>query len=148
MILAAGEYDSANIDNGLLIIKKAVQEAAVYGPIKQLLTDNGSEFSSHWRIRKKDSTGKFQEELKKHEIQHIHTSVNHPQTNGKLEKWFDLYEKKHDNFKTLDELIKWYNHKRPHMSLDFKNAETPAEAYTRKMRPEYLLHAASKHFKW
>jgi len=45
-ILAAGEFDSANIENGIRILGKAVKEVKFYGPIRALLSDNGSEFSS------------------------------------------------------------------------------------------------------
>ena len=96
--------------------------------------DNGSEFSSHGKHKKEGSTGIFQKHLEQYGIKHITTSVNHPQTNGKLEKWFDLYERRRDEFDTLDGFIGWYNDKRPHASLDFENAETPSEVFTRKFR--------------
>ena len=31
--------------------------------------------------------------------------------------------------------MEWYNHDRPHMSLDWDNLETPAQAFKRKMPP-------------
>ncbi len=39
--------DSANIENGIRIQGKAVKEVEFYVPISALLSDNGSEFSSH-----------------------------------------------------------------------------------------------------
>jgi len=147
-ILAAEEFDNANVPNGVNVLDKAVKKVEVYGPIRALLSDNGSEFSSHWKHKKEGSEGEFHKHLKKYGIKHITTSVNHPQTNGKLEKWFDLYEKKRDEFGTLNEFISWYNNKRPHMSLDFNNAETPSEAFTRKIRSEDIFHATIKLFKW
>jgi len=147
-VIAAGEFDSANIKNGLLILDRAVKEVAVYGPIRSLLSDNGSEFSSHWKQKKKESRGEFHKHLDKYGIHHINTSPNHPQTNGKLEKWFDLYERKRDEFDTLEGFIDWYNDKRPHMSLNFDNAETPLEAFTRKLRQEDIFCAAIKVFRW
>jgi len=148
MILAVGVFDSANVENGKYILDQAVKKVEVYGPIRAILSDNGSEFSSHWKRKKEGSKGEFQKHLKKYGIKHINTSVNHPQTNGKLEKWFDLYEKKRGEFDTLGKFIEWYNDKRPHMSLDFNNAETPSEAFTRKLRQEDIFHAAIKLFKW
>lgn len=32
--------------------------------------------------------------------------------------------------------MKWYNHNRPHMSLDWENQETPAQAFAKKMPKE------------
>jgi len=51
-ILAADECDSANIENGIHILGKTVKEVEFYGPIKALLSDNGSEFSNHWNTKK------------------------------------------------------------------------------------------------
>ena len=147
-ILAAGEFDSANIENGIRILGKAVKEVEFYGPIRALLSDNGSEFSSHWKHKKEGSTGIFQKHLEQYGIKHITTSVNHPQTNGKLEKWFDLYKRRRDEFDTLEGFIGWYNDKRPHASLDFENAETPSEAFMRKLRPEDVFHAMVNLFGW
>ena len=148
MILAVSVFDSANVENGKYMLDKAAKEVEDYGPNRAILSDNGSEFSSHWKHKKEGSKGEFQKHLEKYEIKHINTSVNHPQTNGKLEKWFDLYEKKRGEFDTLEEFMEWYNDKRPHMSLDFNNAETPSEAFTRKLRQEYIFHAAIRLFKW
>ena len=36
-------------------------------------------------------------------------------------------------FETIDELIHWHDHIKPHMSLDWDNLETPAQAFARKM---------------
>jgi len=52
--------DSANIENGIRIQGKAVKEVEFHGPIRALLSDNGSEFLSHWKHKKEGSTGIFQ----------------------------------------------------------------------------------------
>ncbi len=39
-------------------------------------------------------------------------------------------------FRDLDEVIKWYDEVKPHESLDFDHAETPAHAFVRKLRPK------------
>jgi len=36
-------------------------------------------------------------------------------------------------FGSLDELMTWYNTKRPHMSLNLEAIETPYQAFLRKM---------------
>ncbi len=57
---------------------------------------------------------------------------NHPQTNGKMEKWFDTMKKKkkkHPN-ESFQEFIKWYNEKRIHHALEYK---TPEEVYHEKL---------------
>ena len=100
------------------------------------------------RHKKESSTGIFQKHLEQYGIKHITASVNHPQTNGKLENWFDLYERKRDEFGTLEGFIGGYNDERPHASPNFENAKTPSEAFTRKLRPEDVFHAMVNLFKW
>ena len=38
--------------------------------------------------------------------------------------------------KSIDELVEWYNEKRPHMSLNMEVIETPHQAFVRKMPGE------------
>jgi transposase InsO family protein len=58
-------------------------------------------------------------------IKHILARVNHPQTNGKLERFHGEIQRKQKWFESIDELIHWWNHIKPHMSLDWDNLETP-----------------------
>jgi len=81
------------------------------------------------------------------EIEQILCGVNHPQTNGKEEKWFDFYERHRKRFNSLEELIDWYN-KRPHGSLNLRRAESPNEAFIRKMPPECWFWITKDLFKW
>ena len=40
--------------------------------------------------------------------------------------------------KDIDELIEWYNYDKPHMSLNFENAETPEQVFWRKLPKEKI----------
>ncbi|MEM2870643.1 MAG: integrase core domain-containing protein [Thermoplasmata archaeon] len=76
--------------------------------------------------------------------------VKHPQTGGKVERVFGTIKSKlrarwpdgEKEFENLDEIIVWYNTDKPHMSLNLDRAETPIQAFVRKLRPherkEYL----------
>jgi len=46
--------------------------------------------------------------------------IKHPQTNGKVEKFFDCYNRYRDDFESLDDFVYWYNNVRFHESLDTK----------------------------
>ncbi len=70
---------------------------------------------------------------KAQKIKHILGRINHPQTNGKVERLFGTVKQKRKEFRSLGELFGWYNNVRLHMSLR-GGRETPAEAYVRKMR--------------
>jgi len=49
-------------------------------------------------------------------------------------------------FDKLEKFVAWYNDKKPHMSLSFNKAETPSEAFVRKMRTEVWFGFAKHWF--
>ncbi len=53
----------------------------------------------------------------------------HPQTNGKLKRWFGTLERELAHFGKIDEFIEFYNERRTHWSLDIERAETPRMAF-------------------
>ena len=61
------------------------------------------------------------------------------QTNWKLERFYGEVERKLYLFKSIDELIEWWNNIKPHMSLNFDELETPYRAYIRKMPGEGVV---------
>jgi putative transposase len=101
------------------------------GRIKQCISDHGSQFISNV-----DGDSRFKEFLKKNRIKQILCRIKHPQSNGKIEKFFDCYDRNRDAFKTLEEFVYWYNEVRPHMSLNFTILETPSQAFIRKLKNE------------
>ena len=105
--------------------------ALLQGRIRQCIMDHGAQFLSN-------TGGKsvFQAFLAKHSIKPILCRIKHPQSNGKVEKWFDTYERHRDAFSTVEEFITWYNDVRPHRSLNVEMLETPEMAFQRKMRAE------------
>ncbi len=67
--------------------------------------------------------------------------IKHPQTNGKVEKWYDLYEKQRDKFKFFDIFVNWYNTVRFHESLDTKHyLQTPDEAFLSRLPQACMLN--------
>ena len=65
--------------------------------------------------------------------------MRHPQTNGKLERLHGEIQRKLPKFEAAvmrtseptGLFMKWYNHDRPHMSLNWDELETPAQAFER-----------------
>ena len=56
--------------------------------------------------------------------------IKHPQTNGKIEKWYHTYEKSRKLFDDFDKFVNWYNSIRYHESLDEKHyLQTPEDAF-------------------
>ena len=111
---------------------EGMDTALHYGSIRQALSDNGSQFTCNHPDHREDSI--FEQYCLKKGIQHIRTKPKHPQSNGKVEKWFDTYERHTDAFKTREEFLNWYNHVRPHTALKWSVLETPWQAFQRKMR--------------
>lgn len=70
-------------------------------------------------------------------ISHSLCSVGRPQSNGKIERFFQTYEKHRWRLGSLEEFLTFYNKVRPHMSLDWDNLKTPVAAFDRlRSHPE------------
>ena len=59
----------------------------------------------------------FEVFLLRNHIRQILGRVSHPQTNGKVEKLFDEFERKVKFFNSVEEWVNWYNVTRPHGAL-------------------------------
>jgi putative transposase len=146
-ILAAGEFDNETTENSIAVLKKAYDECKPVYPILSIVTDHGSQFYVNKRDTKGYAEHGFEGFLEEVGIKHILCGVNHPQTNGKLEKWHDCYIHHRGRFDSLEKFVLWYNN-RPHGALNLRRAETPNDAFVRKMRREVWLGLAAKLFGW
>ena len=126
-LLALVECDSPTTEASI----EGMRQAMKHGKILQCISDHGSQFISNV-----GGDSKFKEFLDDNGVQQILCRIKHPQSNGKVEKFFDLYQNKRSLFKTKDEFIAWYNKIRPHSSLNFEILETPQQAFIRKMKAE------------
>lgn len=105
--------------------------ALEHGPIKQCICGHDSQFISN-----SGGKSKFKKYLIEQGIKMILCRIKHPQSNGKVEKFFELYKAHRNYFETKEDFIKWYNEVRPHSSLNFEELETPEQAFIRKMKEE------------
>ena len=115
--------------NSLLALYSAVAENLATPFI--LNSDRGAQFFPN----KKDKDGKavheFQEVLGELGIIFVPSKRRHPQTNGKLERFFGILDKEFDErFKDLDEFMEWYNSKRASEAIDYM---APSEAYEKRL---------------
>jgi transposase len=125
-LLALIESEKESTDNSILGMELALK----HGKIKQCISDHGSTFTSNFI----DANSRFRDYLKLKGIKSILCKVKHPQSNGKIEKWFQAYDKHRKAYKKKEDFIYWYNDLKPHRSLNFDELETPSEAFIRKMR--------------
>ncbi len=118
-IIHAEYFDKATTENTLIAFKKAIQK---YGKPKSILTDNGAQFTPA-RAQK----GPFTQWCEQLNIKHILGRIHHPQTNGKIERWFGTYKQEYkqgqDNLETF---TNYYNQQRLHQGIRY---QTPLQRY-------------------
>ena len=117
-ITGLGLYRSQTAEHVLETYRRAIAE---YGVPKEMLTDNGRQYTN-WR-----GTTKFEKELKKDRIKHIKSQPHHPMTLGKIERFWKSILTEFLNraqFGSFEETqsrlamwVKYYNHKRPHQGI-------------------------------
>jgi|TARA_B100000315_G_C14457111_1_gene531938 transposase InsO family protein len=126
-MLALLEVDSATTDWSI----GGMRQALKHGKIKQCISDHGAQF-----IHNLGGESRFQAFLEEQGIKQILCRIKHPQSNGKVEKWFQVYKNHRHAFDTKEEFLVWYNEVRPHLSLRIDELETPHLAFIRKMKAE------------
>ena len=126
-MLALLEVESATTDWSI----EGMKQASKHGKIKQCISDHGAQF-----IHNLSGKSRFKEFLKTQKIKQILCRIKHPQSNGKVEKWFQIYKRHRHAFSSKESFLNWYNEIRPHLSLRFEELETPEQAFQRKMKAE------------
>jgi transposase InsO family protein len=125
-LLALIESERESTDNSILGVELALK----HGQIKQCISDHGSTFTSNFI----DAKSRFREYLKLKGIKSILCRIRHPRSNGKVEKWFQAYDRHREAYETKEEFMYWYNDVKPHRALKFDELETPSQAFIRKMK--------------
>ncbi|MCZ7400687.1 MAG: IS481 family transposase, partial [Candidatus Methanoperedens sp.] len=147
-ILSIGEFNNATTDNALKVLKIAENEVMeVNGSIEAINTDRGSQFYPNKKDKNGEADSVFRDYLQSKRIIHIPSRRNNPQTNGKIERWFQEYLRHRNKFNSANEFKDWYND-RIHGSLELEWGETPNEAFVRKMQPESILGRYFSVFGW
>lgn len=85
LIVSYGEFDAATTVNSIIVFDKGTEK---WGFPKQLLTDRGTQLCEN-----EENEYRFREHVNSRGVEHILSRVNHPQTNGKLEKLNDTMQR-------------------------------------------------------
>ena len=125
-ILALIESERESTDNSILGMEIALK----HGKIKQCISDHGSTFTSNFENAK----SRFREYLLSKNIKQILCRIRYPRSNGKIEKWFQAYDRNRQAYKTIEDFLYWYNDLKPHKALNFEELETPSQAFIRKLK--------------
>jgi putative transposase len=119
-IVHAEYFSNATTENTILAFSNAI---ARYGVPENILTDNGAQFTPARGVK-----GPFTEWCEKKGIKHILGRVHHPQTNGKIERWFGTYKMEFQPQRwTLNKFVEIYNTERLHQGIGYK---VPLARYT------------------
>jgi len=114
-VVHAEYFTNASTENTILAFARAIKQ---FGKPKAILTDNGTQFHLN---------GEFEEFCKSQNIKHILGRIHHPQTNGKIERWFGTYKQEFkEGQDTLNSFLKFYNEERLHQGINYN---TPLQRY-------------------
>ncbi len=141
LILAGEEFSEANTKNAKKIVEIAIKKAKkeYSSALRELNTDKGTQFfNAKYNKDGNRALGEFENFLVSKGIKHIPSKRNHPQTNGKNERWFRTYEENRAKFKSFKEFIDWYND-RIHLGLSRTEGITPNEIVWSRLQPEAML---------
>ena len=130
LIVGYGVFQEATAEHTIHVLKQAIEK---HGRPRELLTDRGSQFYANESERREKGISQFEAYLAEQGIKHLICRVNHPQTNGKLERIYGVYEQKQHQFRSIDEYVHWHNEIKPHLSLNIEALETPIQAFQRKL---------------
>lgn len=113
---AADLYPEATTDNVLETLELALSNGRTP---EQILSDHGTQYWSD------DGPGRFTTSCEKYGIEHILGSIGKPTTQGKIERFFQTFQRYYPRFNNIHRFREYYNRK-PHRSLNYK---TPAQIY-------------------
>ena len=134
LVVGWGIFDHATSENSVKVLKEAISK---YGKPKSILTGRDVQFYSTTKEGRAQGETYFQKFLHSNGISHVLARVNHPQTCGKIERFFGEVKKRIEawnDFATVDEVVQWHNNIKPHMSLsDEERLVTPAQAFREKL---------------
>ena len=132
-IIEIKEYERATAENTIDALERGIER---YGKPREVITDHGTQFTSEDREGKESRPNEFQKYLEKEGIEHIKAMVKHPQTNGKVERLIYTVKRLRKYYNSWEEVARYYNYERMHMSLYEDDIITPGMAYEMKKRKE------------
>jgi putative transposase len=133
LITGHGVFPTLTSSSSVEVLDAAIKR---YDRPRSVISDHGSTFCGVEAKDREKGMTEFESYLLKKKIRFITGRVRHHQTNGKIEKFFDVFEKKVKFFPSVDEFITWYNEVRPHGAFDLnQSADTPRDVPQEKGRP-------------
>jgi len=126
LVTGFAQLQIATTERAIMVFDRAAEK---WGIPKQLMTDHGSQFCTD-----EEKEFAFRNHLESKRVKHILARIKHPQSNGKLERLVQTIKYLMSKGMTFEEAVKFYNEKRPHMSLENGHLRTPLQAFYEKLR--------------
>lgn len=126
-IVGYGLFDHATSENAVFVLRDCI---SLHGKPKAVMSDKGTQFYSCEKEGYEKGKTAFEEFLEANEIEQVLSRVKHPQSNGKIERFFGTVKQKLHMFSDIHDFMDWYNNVKPHMSLDLN---TPSDRYLRRI---------------
>jgi len=98
LIAGYGVFDDATSENALRVLREAIDD---YGKLGSILTDRRTQFYASAGEKKAKGASKLEKFLAENGVRHIVARVKHPQTNGKIERFYGTLENKARYFENL-----------------------------------------------
>lgn len=136
LVTCYGVFDRPTTMNTIKVLEKRFEQ---YGIPREILTDNGTQFVS--ARNSETAEHNFKKFLEFHGIKHIRARVHHPQTNGKIERFFGEVERRAAKFGSIDAVVSWHNELKPHSSLDYNQ---PVNFFFYRLPPERIMNYAQR----
>lgn len=124
LLTSAAYVTKATAENSIKLFDRGVKK---FGLPRETLSDRGCQYWSQHG----DETSSFFTSLRERGVKHIYASVKKPTTCGKMERFWRTHRDERWSFASLQSFVKWYNFKRPHMSLGYL---TPYEVWKRDLK--------------
>lgn len=131
-ITGYGLFNRESSENAAHIFTQSID---ANGTPRQIMSDHGTTFISIPRINcANPNPNVFQQTVEDVGSEHINSRVKHPQSNGKVERVIQTLIPLVKHFGSWDAAVKYYNYRRPHMSLNNGSLRTPHQAFLDKQR--------------
>jgi putative transposase len=124
LITAFGIFKHQTTENSVALLRTGI---AGFGKPKAVMTDHGAQYYANHPNAIQEHT-QFRIALDALGIKHCLARKNHPQTNGKIERFFLTYKTEYlvATFASIQDYVRHYNEDRPHMSLGYR---TPKQVW-------------------
>jgi putative transposase len=101
VVTCCGVFDEATKENTIKVLQKGFAE---YGIPDEILTDHGTQFVPS--RNKDEAKHRFSSFLLRREFKHVVVRIKHPQTNGKIERFFGEVERRGNKFGSVDAVVR------------------------------------------